>query len=127
MASDYDTSTFVNRSLEGQPGKVMVFFQHVYYLRVPFLIGDPRVSWPMDPDRLTSPQALLQLFQEQNIRWVVKTPDYPEPFVADFQALEDEGKLHSRFSTDVSTYSGFRIAGKKVPIHVVILEVASAP
>jgi hypothetical protein len=127
MAPDYGAASFVNRSLEGQHGKVMVFFQHVYYLRVPFLIGDPDFSWLMDPDRLTGPQALLQLFRQQDVRWVVKAPDYPEPFAPAFQTLEDEGKLRPRFSADASMYANFRIYGEKVPVHMVILEVASAP
>jgi 4-amino-4-deoxy-L-arabinose transferase-like glycosyltransferase len=127
MAPDYLMTSFVNRSLEGQQGKAMVFFQHVYYLRIPFLIGDPDISWLMDPDRLTGTQALLQLFRQQNVRWVVKAPDYPEPFAAAFQTLEDEGKLRPMFSADASTYADFRIYGEKVPVHLVIMEVASAP
>jgi hypothetical protein len=120
-------TSFVNRSLEGRPGKVMVFFRHVYYLRVPFLIGDPDISWLMDPDRLTGPQALLQLFRQQNVRWVVKAPNFPERLARDLRALEDEGKLRPVFSADASTYANFRIYGEKVPVHVVIMEVASAP
>jgi len=127
MAPDYGLASFVNRSLEGRQGKAMVFFQHVYYLRVPFLIGDPDISWLMDPGQLKDPQALLQLLCQQNVRWIVKAPDYPQPFAAVFQSLEDEGKLRPRFSSDASMYAGFRIYGEKVPVHVVILEVASAP
>jgi hypothetical protein len=105
----------------------MVFFQHVYYLRVPFLIGDPQISWLMDPDRLGSSQALLQFLRRQNVRWVVKSPDYPKPLAPAFQALEDEGKLLPRFSEEASTYTHFRIYGEKVPVHLVVLELASAP
>lgn len=126
-APDYNMASFINRSLEGRQGNVMVFFQHVYYLHVPFLIGDPGISWLMDPDRLKGPQSLLQLFHEQNVRWVVKGPYYPKPFASAFQTLEDEGKLRPRFSADTSGFAYFRISGAKVPVHVVILEVDSAP
>ena len=65
----------------------MVFFQHVYYLRVPFLIGDPQVSWVMNPARLNGPQSLMDLFQQQNVQWVIKAPGYPEPFASSFKVL----------------------------------------
>ena len=125
MAADYTVTSFLNRTLEGRRGEVMVFFQHVYYLHVPFLIGDPDVSWLMDPNRLNSPETLLQFFHRQNVRWVVKAPNYPVPFAKTFQSLEDEGKLRPTFSADVSTDVGFRIYGARVPLRVVILEVAS--
>jgi hypothetical protein len=127
MAHDYGIVSFINRSLEGRPGKVMVFFQPVYYLRIPFLTGDPMIAWPMDPDRLKGPQALLQLFRQQNVRWVVKAPDYPEPFAPALQTLEDEGKLRPKFSADSSSFDGYRICGERVPVHAVIMEVATAP
>ena len=127
MAPDFDMASFVNRSLAGRPGEAMVFFRHVYYLRVPFLVGDPAISWLMDPDRITGPEALLQFLRQQDVRWVVKTPDYPQPFAPAFQTLEEEGKLRPRFSTDTSTYAAFRIYGERVPVQVVIMEVTPAP
>jgi hypothetical protein len=127
QASDYPAVSFINSALKGQEGKVLVFFPHVYYLRVPFQIGDPAVSWLVDPSRLNGPQALLQFFRQQNVRWVVKAPDYPEPIAGAFEALENEGKLRPKFSTDAWTYANFRIYRQTVPVHVVILEVASAP
>lgn len=42
MAHDYGVVSFINRSLEGRPGKALVFFQPVYYLRIPFLTGTPK-------------------------------------------------------------------------------------
>jgi hypothetical protein len=57
----------------------------------------------------------------------VKAPDYPEPIAGAFQALENEGKLRPRFTADAWTYANFRIYRQTVPVHVVILEVASAP
>jgi hypothetical protein len=81
----------------------------------------------MNPDRLAEPQALLEFLHQQDVQWVVKAPDYPDSFAAAFQTLEEQGTLRPRFSGDASTYTAFRIYGKKEPVHVVILEVAPAP
>jgi len=101
----------------------MVFFRHLYYLRPPFIEGRPENSWLMDPVRVADPNALLTLLRRENIHW---DTDYPEPLAPAFQALEDQGKLRPKFSADVSTFSGFRIYGRRVTVRVVILEVASA-
>ena len=124
MAPDYGLTSIVNRLLKGREGRTMVFFQHLYYLRVPFLVGDPQISWLMDPAVLKSPQALTALLCEQNVRWVVKAPDYPAPLARAFQALEDQGKLRPAFSADTSTYTGFRTYRERIPVHVIILELA---
>ena len=122
MAADYPTAAFVNRSLVGR-GEVMVFFRHLYYLRPPFIEGRPEQSWLMDPDRLADSQKLLDFLHQKDVRWLVKAPDYPEPFARSFQALEDQGKLRQVYSADVSTFTGFRIYGQRVPVRVTILEV----
>ena len=45
MAPDYQTASFVNATLAARQkeegGAVLVFFRHLYYLRVPFVNGDP--------------------------------------------------------------------------------------
>jgi hypothetical protein len=125
MAPDYPAAAFINRSLDGR-GKVMVFFRHLYYIKPPFIEGRPENSWLMDPDRIAEPQKLLDFLHREHVRWVVKSPDYPEAFAAAFQALEDEGKLRPVYSTDISTFTGFRIYGQRVQNRLVILEVASA-
>jgi hypothetical protein len=125
MAPDYPAAAFINKSLHGT-GKVMVFFRHLYYLRPPFIEGRPENSWLMDPVRVAQPRALLDLLHCENIRWVVKAPDYPEPLAPAFQALEDQGRLRPEFSADISTFSGFRIYGRRTTVRVVILKVASA-
>ena len=124
MAPDYPAVSFINRSLEGANGRTMVFFHHVYYLQVPFEIGDPAVSWLIDPERLSRPDSLMQLLRQENISWVVKAPGYPEPLASAFQALEDEGSLTAVFTGDVSTFATFRLYGTRVPVHIVILQVA---
>jgi len=123
MAQDYPLAAFVNRSLVGKD-EVLVFFRHLYYLRAPFIEGRPEQSWLMDPQRVEQPQQLLDLLRRENIRWVVKAPDYPEALAQTFRALEDEGQLRPVSSTEVWTFAGFRIYEKRVPVEVTILEVA---
>jgi hypothetical protein len=122
MAPDYPAVAFINRSLDGAPGRVMVFFHFVYYLRVPFEIGDPRVSWLMNPDKLSEPHSLLLFLRQENIRWIVKLPDYPEPFAPSFQALEREGELRLVASADVPAFTGFRFYGQRARVKLIILE-----
>jgi len=125
MAPDYRIAAFINRSLHGS-GKVMVFFRHLYYLEPPFIEGSPENSWLMNPAAVAEPQKLLDLLHQENIRWVVKTPNFPEPVAPAFQMLEEQGKLRPVYSAEFPTFTGFRIYGQKVSVRVVILEVASA-
>ena len=125
MASDYAIAAFVNRSLTGR-GEVMVFFRHLYYLRSPFIEGSPEQSWLMDPARIANPQQLLDFLHRRDIRWVVKAPDYPEVLAQAFRTLEDERQLRAVSSTEVSTFTGFRIYGQKTLVRVTILEVIPA-
>ena len=48
----------------------MVFFQHLYYLRVPFLVGRSADFVAHGPGCSEIPQALTALLCEQNVRWV---------------------------------------------------------
>jgi hypothetical protein len=63
------------------------------------------------------------LLHRENIRWVVKSPGYPEALAPAFQALEDEGKLRPVSSTEVSTFANFRISGQRAPLQVTIMKV----
>jgi Dolichyl-phosphate-mannose-protein mannosyltransferase/Protein of unknown function (DUF1420) len=118
MAPDYETASFVNETLAGQAasqgGKALVFFRHLFYLRVPFVNGDPATSWVLDPAIYSQPDALLRLLQEQNVKWVVKSPEYPEPLAGTFERLEAEGKLTPIASTEIEAFLGSsRIYGQK--------------
>ena len=123
MAPDYAKVAFINRSLAGQDGKVMVFFRYLYYLQVPFETGDPRVSWLVNPEKLSTQRELSQFLRQENIRWVVKAPDYPESLAQAFQGLEKQGYLRPISTADVSTSAGFRMYGEKVSIRVTLLQV----
>ena len=132
MAPDYHTVEFINRELSQQrgapgDGSVMVFFRHLYYLhdlRVPFVDGSPEYSWLMDPARYNDPDKLLAHLHEMNIRWVVKSPNYPNVLASAFSALEQEGKLVAVASDDVENLTGTgRIYGQRQRIRVTLLEV----
>jgi hypothetical protein len=80
-APEYEDSQFVNQALadKSAQGKALVFLRHTYYLRVPFLYGDPSASWAIDPAKLRTPEQWRHLFRDNGIRWVVKSPVYPPP------------------------------------------------
>ena len=50
-------------------------------------------------DKLTDVDSLSRFLEQREIRWVVKSPDYPYPasLAAAFQKLEDEGGLRRLF------------------------------
>ena len=122
MAPDYGATAFVNQAV-GTQGIVMVFFRHLYYLDPAFIEGNPANSWLMDPRTAADPGKLLSTLQQFKVRWVVKSPDYPEPLAASFQELEDEGKLRPVCSKTVSTFSEFRVYGQRVTQKLILLEV----
>jgi hypothetical protein len=125
MAGDYPAASFVNDSLSGRDGKVMVFFRLVYHVRVPIEIGTPEESWLMNTEKITDADSLLKFLNARGIRWVVKAPNYPYPasLTQAFQKLEDEGKLRIAFTGEASSFSTFRMYGDRVQFKMVILEV----
>lgn len=122
MAPDYAATAFINRALPAR-GKVMVFFRHLYYLRPPFMEGRPETSWPMDPNLVREPHELVKLLHREDVRWVAKVPNFPEPLTAAFEKLVTEGELRPVVSTNVSTFTAFRMYGRRATVPVVILEV----
>ena len=128
-APDYQTVEFINRTLQPEArgmndGKVMVFFRHLYYIRVPFVDGSPEYSWLMDPALYNDKDKLLAHLRKMNVRWVVKAPDYPAALEPAFSNLEAGGELVPIASTDVENLTGTgRIYGQHLKIHVVLLKV----
>src|SRR5271156_1250106 len=101
----------------------MVFFRHLYYLRIPFVEGAPEYSWPMDPAACGDPEKLLAVLHGLNVRWVVKSPDYPAALAAPFSRLEEEGKLAPIASEEVENLTGTgRMYRQKEKVRVVILK-----
>jgi Dolichyl-phosphate-mannose-protein mannosyltransferase len=124
MAPDYQIASFVNERLAGKSGRVMVFFRHLYYLRVPFENGNPNESWVLVPELYDRPGALLDFCREHNLRWVVKSPDYPPPLTRAFEQLEASGALQPQWQTDVETFTGkSRTLQERIKDRVVILRI----
>ncbi len=124
-APDYGKVSFINQTLAGQESKenALVFFQHLYYLRVPFVSGHPNNNLNIDPRFYNSEQAWEAFFLKENIRWVVRAPDYPPMVAAPLRQLEAEGQLIPIAHADVNDFDGFRISGARKTVPVVILRV----
>jgi hypothetical protein len=126
MAPDHQTAKFVNAALEHRQGNAMVFFRHLYYLRVPYVNGDPASSWDAAPDRLTSPQMLLEFLHQQDVRWVVKTGSYPPALAATLEECEREGSLVPETRIEIENLSGTsRILNNRIKVPVVLMRVAN--
>jgi hypothetical protein len=124
-APDYETISFINQTLaeQGSEAKTLVFLQHLYYLRVPFVSGNPNHNWNIDPQRYASTEAWDALFRAEKIRWVVRAPDYPAAVAAPLWQLEQEGRLVPVSRADVSVFDGMRLFGARKITPVVILRV----
>ena len=97
-----------------QRGRALVFFRHLYYLRVPFVNGDPQNSWEADPSRLQSNAAWKEFFARREIRWVVKSGDYPSSLYESLLQLEHDGVLVPCASGEAENFIGNRIDGNRV-------------
>jgi dolichyl-phosphate-mannose-protein mannosyltransferase/uncharacterized protein DUF1420 len=127
-APDYQISQAVNQSLvsDSSPGKTLVFFRHLYYLRVPYVVGDPGASWQVNPDNLKTAAAWRSFLRSEGITYVVRAPDYPTALAAGLEQLEKEGSLVRFSETDVENFTGMRQEGQRVRLPVVILKVSSS-
>ena len=123
-APDYEVAQFINQALAGkETGNSAVFLQHLFYLRVPFLNCNPDSSWVVNPAKLQSTEQWLEFFRDQNIRWVVRSPRFPRPIAAPLDQLEAQGKLVPVAQSEVTDFHGFRIAGERQSIPIVVLQV----
>ena len=122
---DYAVSEFVNQTLAGKEseGNALVFFRHVYYLRIPFLYGDPQASWAVDPARLSTPESWREFFRQNRIRWVVRSPEYPREITVPLEQLERNGSLTPIAYQDVATFEGMRILGVRKTVTAIIFQV----
>jgi hypothetical protein len=126
---DYECSQFVNREIDrlGQPGRVLIFFRHLYYVRVPFFNGDPDDNWELDPAQLSTPGAWKTLFAAHQIRWVLKAPEYPAALLNSLTRLENIGVLKRCASAEVESFSGNRIEGNRVRETIALYCVTNEP
>jgi hypothetical protein len=124
-APEYEKVRFINEVLAGKEseGKTLVFLRHVYYLRVPFVYGDPGASWAIDPAQLQTAEGWRRLLREQGIRWVVRAPEYPAEIASPLLELEAERQLEPIAETTVHDFQGMRISGNRQSLLLIILEV----
>jgi hypothetical protein len=124
-APDFDKVSFINRTLAGRgsEGKALVFLQHMYYLQVPFVSGNPDNNWEIDPQRYASPAAWEALFLSEHIRWVVRAPEYPPAIAPALRQLEEQGRLIPEARADVNDFEGMRVLGVRKATSLVILRV----
>jgi hypothetical protein len=123
LAPNYQEVSFINSALQGKPGAAMVFFRHVYYLRVNMMDGDPQSSWSVDPEKLLAPDSMLAFLRKSDVRWVIRTGDYPDALREPLRALESSGDLRPTASAVANDFSGWRVEGERVSVPVQILEV----
>jgi hypothetical protein len=95
----------------------------VYHLQVPYVYGNPDGSWAVNPDKLQNSREWEEFFQKEQIRWVVKAPQYPKALAESLRKLEAEGLLVAIASGEVEDFSGNRIRGVRERILVEILQV----
>jgi Dolichyl-phosphate-mannose-protein mannosyltransferase len=108
---------------EVSPEKVLVFFPHVYYLRVPYLRGNPDASWAIDPLRFQTDDEWRTLFRDEHIGWVVRAPEFPAPIAQPLNRLEAEGSLVPVAESDASDFANMRITGQRQLTRIVVLRV----
>jgi hypothetical protein len=125
-APEYQVSQAVNRTVSSiqAGGKTLVFIRHLYYLRVPYIEGDPATSWAVNPDVLKTAGDWRAFLHAEQIAFVVRAPSYPATIAAPLEELEREGYLIPYSKSEVQDFQGMRIAGIRVPVEVVILRVA---
>ena len=126
-APDYGKVEFINQTLPSEPGagKALVFMRHLYYLRVPYLPADPDNNWNIDPSRFQSSQSWRELFHANDVRWVVRSPEYPQSIAAPLQQLESEGALVPIARGEINDFEGMRLFGTRKTVPIVIFRVAN--
>jgi hypothetical protein len=124
-APEYQVAEAVNQAVGSSPsaGRTLVFLRHLYYLRVPYILGNPSVAWQVNPDTIKTSADWLAFFHDQHIAYVVRAPSYPKMIAAPLEQLEREGKLVPYSKSEVQDYQGMRIAGTRGAVPVVILRV----
>lgn len=125
-APEYQVSEAVNRAVGSahDAGKVLVFMRHLYYLRVPYVVGNPATSWEVNPDVLRTAVEWRKFLHDEQIAYVVRAPSYPATTAAPLNDLEREGYLIPYAKSEVQDFQGMRIAGIRRTVEVVILKVA---
>jgi 4-amino-4-deoxy-L-arabinose transferase-like glycosyltransferase len=122
---NYELSSFVSQALaeEHSDQRVLVFFRHLYYMRVPYLYGEPTGSWSVDPAVLRDAQSWRRFFREQRIAWVLRAPEYPNEVAPALLELESESVLVPFAEREVSDFDGNRLQGQRKILRATLLAV----
>ena len=124
-APDYQITSVVNHFLRerGNQQQTLVFFRHRYYLEVPYVNGDPKTSFEVDPEHMQSAQDWKTFFEKKKIVYVVRSPDYPAVIGRPLEEMERIGDLTPIAQAEVQNFLGMRIDQVRTTIPVVILKV----
>jgi hypothetical protein len=126
-APDYALSEFLNDELGKNEaaghGGALVFFRHLYYIRVPFFNGEPQTSWAVDPDKLKTAAAWKSFLHENRIGYVLRATEYPPQIAEPLQELETAGALEPAAHRDVSVLEGYRLQGAHRTVTATLLRV----
>jgi len=122
---NYELSSFVNQALaeEHSDQRVLIFFRHLYYVRVPYVYGEPAGSWSVDPAVLRDAQSWRSFFREQRIAWVLRAPEYPKRLAPSLLELESESVLVPFAEREVSDFDGNRLQGQRKIFRATLLAV----
>src|SRR5262249_50031659 len=103
--------------------RALVFIRHVYYLEVPYVNGDPGLSFEVDPAKLQSPGDWKVFFYKKKIGYVVRSPNYPNVIAGPLEEMERAGDLIPIARTEVQNFRGNRVNEVRETTGVVILRV----
>ncbi len=122
---NHELSSFVNQALakEHSDQRVLIFFRHLYYVRVPYVYGEPTGSWSVDPAVLRDAQSWQRFFREQRIAWVLRAPEYPKKVAPVLVELESENVLVPFAEKEVSDFDGNRLQGQRKIFRATLLAV----
>ncbi len=125
-SQDYQATQAINQMLSTpeNTGRALVFLRHQYYLRIPYLNGDPGTSFEVDPEKLKTPDQWKQFLKAKDIAYVVRAPDYPVATAPPLRELENRGDLVVFGQREVGNLQGMRIQEVHATIPVVVLRVS---
>lgn len=124
QAQDYQAAQAINDMLSRQrAGKVLVFLRHQYYLRVPYVNGDPGTTFEVDPERLQTPDQWRAFLTAKGIAYVVRGAAYPPAIAAPLQEMETRGSLVPVAQREVGNLKGMRVEQVRTTAPVVLLKV----